>query len=172
MKICFIQSNSLSRSWQWQLHSLEFLWSILRRHFAGKQLVALRKSAPHRSIKKILKQTTIMNRKERVSISWFTRSFVIACDLLKRASLHSVRKNNLCLQQNRAFNVARRKRDFVCFLHQRTIRSFLTQTTQWNNLYFILAYGTPNRPAAPRCFLVSMKFCAHFPLQGWKSQRC
>lgn len=39
-------------------------------------------------------------------------------------------KNNLCLQQNRAFNVARRKRDFVCFLHQRTIRSFLTQTAQ------------------------------------------
>ena len=30
-----------------------------------------------------------MNRKARVSISWFTRSFVIACDLLKRASLNS-----------------------------------------------------------------------------------
>ena len=43
LKICFNQSEALHRSEWWSVISMEFLRSFLRRHFAGKLVVASRK---------------------------------------------------------------------------------------------------------------------------------
>ena len=41
-KICFGQPYALTRSGQWRFISIEFLRSFLRRHFAGKSVLASR----------------------------------------------------------------------------------------------------------------------------------